>query len=395
MKRPAIAWTGLGSALVLLIVGGVFTAAGDGDLTEVAAGFVLVLPFASVGALVSARQSGNAIGWLLLGIGLCLALAGACDGAIQYGLDHPGAIADLGILALVSAAAFSGFFVLLFLVLLLLPNGRLVTRRWRIVVGGVALLGAIDLCLVVRSGPFDDWKKEGIRNPLGVAALHAVTSALYQVAILLSFALLLASLGSIVVRFRRSTGVERLQLRWIVTAVVATGLTWVAMIVASLMLGDRRAVDYFWGAAILSISFIPVGIGVAVMRYRLYEIDRVISKTLVYAALTRRSRRGVRRARPCRSDALLVVRGRLEPRDRGVDARRRRSLPPRALARAAHRRPTLQQAPLRRRSGRSRAFGARLREQIDLGTLEHDLQGVVTETMQPAHASVWLRKAWL
>ena len=392
MKRPAIAWAGLGSALVLLVVGGAFTAAGNGDLTEVAAGFVLVLPFASVGALVSARQSGNAIGWLLLGIGLCLAVAGACDGAIQYGLDHRGAIAHLGIFALVSAAAFSAFFALLFLVLLLLPNGRLLTHRWRIVVGGVALLGAIDLCLVVRSGPFDDWKKEGIRNPLGVAALHAVTSALYQVAILLSFALLLASLGSIVVRFRRSTGVERLQLRWIVTAVVATGLTWVAMVVASLVLGDRRAVDYFWGAAILSISFIPVGIGVAVMRYRLYEIDRVISRTLVYAAVTivlgasyvglvlagqalfssfaGGSNLAIAASTLVVAALFLPVRSRVQ---RFVDRRfyRRRYDAERTLE----------------------SFGARLREQIELVTLEHDLRTVITETMQPAHASVWLRES--
>ena len=123
------------------------------------------------------------------------------------------------------------------------------------------LLLAVDLCLIVRPGPFDDWDKEGVRNPLGVAALEPVTAALYQVAIVLSFTLLLASLGSVVIRFRRSEGIERLQLRWIAPAVAATGLTWVTMIVVSVTLGDRRIVDYFWGAAILSISFIPVGSG--------------------------------------------------------------------------------------------------------------------------------------
>jgi hypothetical protein len=390
VRRAAVAWFGLGCALVLVVAGGVFTARGSGDLTEVAAGFVLVIPFASVGALVSARQADNAIGWLLLGIGLCLALAGACDGAIQYGLDNPGAVAGLGIFALISAAAFSAFFALLFLVLLLLPNGRLLTRRWRFVAGGVALLVAIHLCLVVRPGPFDDWKKEGIRNPLGIGRLEVVTSVLYQAAILLSFLLLLTSLASVVIRFRRSQGVERLQLRWIVTAVAATGLAWVTMIAASAVLGDRHAVDYFWGAAILSISFIPIGIGIAVMRYRLYEIDRLISRTLVYAALTivlgasyvglvlagqalfssfaGGSNLAIAASTLVVAALFLPVRSRVQ---RFVDRRfyRRRYDAQRTLER----------------------FGARLREQIDLGTLEHDLRGVVTETMRPAHAAIWLR----
>ena len=253
-----------------------------------------------------------------------------------------------------------------------------------------ALLVAIDLCLVVRPGPFDDWKKEGIRNPLGIGRLEPVTSVLLQTAILLSFLLLLASLASVVIRFRRSTGIERLQLRWIVTAVAATGLTWVTMIAASVILGDRHAVDYFWGAAILSISLIPIGIGIAVMRYRLYEIDRLISRTLVYAALTivlgasyvglvlggqalfssfaGGSNLAIAASTLVVAALFLPVRSRVQG---FVDRRfyRRRYDAQRTLE----------------------GFGARLREQIDLGTLEGDLQAVVAETMQPAHSAVWLR----
>jgi len=390
MKRPGAAWAGLGAAVALVGVGGVLTAVGNGDLTEVAAGIVLVVPFAAVGALVSARQPGNAIGRLLLGIGLCLALAGACDGVIQYGLDHPGSVPGLGGFALVSASAFALFFALLFLVLLLLPNGQLLTRSWRFAPRGVVLLLAVDLCLIVRPGLFDDWDKEGIRNPLGVAALEPMTAALYQVAIVLSFTLLLASLGSVVIRFRRSRGIERLQLRWIATAVTATGLAWVTMIVVSATLGDRGIVDFFWGAAILSISFIPVGIGIAVMRYRLYEIDRVISRTLVYAALTLvlgASYVGLVLAGQALFSSFaggsnlaiaastLVVAALFLP----VRARMQRFVDRRFYRRRYDAQRTLE------------GFGARLREQIDLGTLERDLRGVVTETMQPAHASVWLR----
>jgi hypothetical protein len=243
----------------------------------------------------------------------------------------------------------------------------------------------------VRAGPFDDWKKEGIRNPLGIASLDPITGVLYQLAVLLSFALLLSSLASVVVRFRRSTGIERLQLRWIASAVAATGLIWIVMAIASLTLRGGRVVDYAWGAAILSISFIPVGIGIAVMRYRLYEIDRVISRTLVYAGLTLvlgaayvglvlagqavfsafagGSNLAIAVSTLVVAALFLPVRSRVQ---RFVDRRfyRRRYDAQHALE----------------------GFGARLREQIDLGTLEHDLRGVVTETMQPDQISVWLRQ---
>ena len=392
MKRPAVAWAGLGAALAFLLAGGVLTLAGSGDAREVAAGFVLVMPFAGVGALIAARQPENLIGWLLLGIGMGLSVTGTCDGAIEYGLAHPGSVPGLGFFALVSSFAFLMFFILFFLVLLLLPNGRLLTPRWRIVVWGIGLLAIVELALVVRPGPMDDWVKEGIRNPLGVQALEPVTSVLYQAEIALSFACLISSLASVVVRFRRSTGVERAQLRWIAAAVTATGVTWVTMAIGGLILGDRPAADILWALAILSITFIPIGIGIAVMRYRLYEIDRVISRTLVYAAVTvvlgasyvglvlagqaifssftGGSNLAIAASTLLVAALFLPVRSRVQ---RFVDRRfyRRRYDAQRTLE----------------------GFGARLREQIDLGTLEHDLRGVVTETMQPAHASVWLREA--
>ena len=110
----------------------------------------------------------------------------------------------------------------------------------------------------------------------------------------------------------RSSPGARLQLKWITSAVAATGLTWVTMIVGSVILGDDPVVDVLWMSAILSISFIPIGIGIAVLRYRLYEIDRVISRTLVYGALTAILGGRVRRPRARRAGGLLVVRRRLD-----------------------------------------------------------------------------------
>ncbi len=390
MRRPVVAWAGLGIAAILLVVGGILTAAGSGDVGEVIAGFVLALPFAAVGAFVSARQPRNRIGWLLLGIGTTLSVSLMCDGAIQHEIAHPGSLARIGIVALVSSTAFSVFLLLLFLLLILVPTGRLPSRKWRFSIAGIALLGVVDVALLVRPGPFDDWEDEGIDNPLGIVALEPVTGVLYQLANALLVVLLLTSLASVVLRFRRSAGVERAQLRWIAAAVAATGITWATMIVGSLILDDSPVVDVLWVSAILSISFIPIGIGIAVMRYRLYEIDRVISRTLVYAAVTiflgasyvglvlagqalfssfaGGSNLAIAGSTLVVAALFLPVRSRVQ---RFVDQQfnRRRYDAQRTLE----------------------AFGARLREQIDLETLETSLEGVVTDTMQPTHTSVWLR----
>ncbi len=390
MRRPAVAWAGLGVAMALLVAGAVLTAAGSGEAGEFVAGFVLVLPFAAIGAFVAARQSHNRIGWILLGIGVSLSISFMCDGAIEYGFAHPGRLGGLGAFALVSSIAFSTFFLLLFLLLVLLPNGRLQSPRWRASIAGVALLGVANLCLLVRPGPFDDWEEEGLLNPLGVNALEPVINVVYQVDVALLGVLLITSVGSVVLRFRRSAGVERAQMRWIAAAVAATGITWVTMIVGSLILGDDPVVDVLWVSAILSISLIPIGVGVAVMRYKLYEIDRVISKSIGYALLT------VVLAAVYVS-LVLVGQALSSSVAGGSDLAIAAStlvvaalfLPLRArVQRVVDRRFN------RRRYDTQRTlegFGARLREQIDLGSLERDLQDVVTETMQPTHTSLWLR----
>ena len=200
----------------------------------------------------------------------------------------------------------------------------------------------------MRPGIFSDWEEERVGNPLGVDALGGVAGALEQVSITLTFVLLLTGIVSIGVRFRRAQGVERMQLRWIVTAGTAIGLTWLLMIAMSFVIPEGPVIDTFWAISLLSIGLLPIGVGFAVLRYRLYDIDRVISKALVYAAVTAVLVLGVRRPRPGGSGALLVVRRRLEPGDRGVDAGGRRSLPARALPGAALRRPPLLPPPLRR-----------------------------------------------
>ena len=289
-----------------------------------------------------------------------------------------------------SSLLFSVFFLCLVTTLLLLPDGRLGSPRWRIAGAAVVLLAALDLAAIVRPGVFSDWEEERVGNPLGVDALGGLAGALEQVSILLTFVLLLTGIVSIGVRFRHARGVERMQLRWIVTAGTAIGLTWLLMIAMSLVIREGPVIDTFWAISLLSIGLLPIGVGFAVLRYRLYDIDRVVSKALVYAAVTAvlalayvglvlagqalfssfagGSNLAIAASTLVVAALFLPVRSRVQ---RFVDRRfyRRRYDAQRTLE----------------------SFGARLREQIDLGTLERDLRGVVTETMQPAHASVWLR----
>jgi hypothetical protein len=200
-------------------------------------------------------------------------------------------------------------------------------------------------------------------------------------------ALLLASALSIVLRFRRSRGVERLQLKWIAFAVATTAVLWTV----SDLVPAGWAANLISGAGIVALCSVPVSIGVAVLRYRLYDIDRVISKTLVYGALTAiLGAAYVGLVLVCQavfssfaggSDlaiaaSTLVVAASFFP----VRARVQRVVDRRFYRRRYDAQRTLE------------AFGGRLREQVELDGLRTDLEDVVAETMQPAHVAIWLRE---
>jgi hypothetical protein len=391
MSRSALAWALLALAPVFLLIAFVLDLVAGGDVFEVLAFLVLALPYAIVGALIAARQPSQPIGWLMLGCGLGLTAALACDGVVNVGLQAE--LATLaGAFALISSLLFSVFFLCLVTTLLLLPNGRFASPRWQLAGGAIAVLAVFDLAGIVKPGVFSDWTKEGVRNPLGVEALGGLAGALEQGAIMLTFALLLTGIVSIGVRFRRAQGVERQQLRWIVTAGTATGLAWALMIMASFALPEGRALDTFWAISLLSIGLIPVGVGFAVLRYRLYDIDRVVSKALVYGSLT---------ALLALAYVGLVLAGQALSSSFAGSSNLAIAISTLAVAALflparAHVQRFVDRRFYRRRYDAQRTlegFGARLRGHVDLATLEHDLHGVMSETMQPAHASVWRREA--
>jgi len=391
MKQPRVAWAGLGVTLLVAVAAGILDVVGDVDTVSVALFVLLGLPFAVVGALIAAHLPDLPIGWLMLGTGFSIIAAKAAEGAARYALSRSEAPPVTGWAVSAGSLFFGAFFLMLIATLFLLPNGSLPSRRWRVVKPLIGVLLACNFLASFAPGVAPDWAEEGVRNPLGIGALGGVVDAASVLTAALTFALVLTSIASVAIRFRGARGVERAQLRWVALAVLVTGAFWVGVIVVNSILPNSAAAEVSFALALTSVGIIPIGIGLAVMRYRLYEIDRVISKTVLYASLTLvlgavyigivlagqavfssvtgSSKLSIAVSTLLVAALFLPVRSRLQ---RVVDRRfnRRRYDAQRTLE----------------------GFGARLREQVDLASLERDLQAVVMETMQPTGASLWLRR---
>ena len=344
--------------------------------------------FSIVGALVATGRPHNPVGWLLLTIGFTAAIGLPTEALYEWDKQHAGTFTGAAFNAWLSGALWLlwiGFLVPR--VMLLFPDGRLPSLRWRVVsICQFIVLGGL-LVANLRPGPINDFKEYD--NPVGIGPLSGVFDVASNHGALYMPLFLVAAIGpvaALIVRFRHSRGVERLQMKWFTWAVVVTAVLWIG----GALLPSEQARAIVEPVGLISMCLAPVTIGIAVLRYRLYEIDRLISRTLVYGALTvvlggayvglvlggqalfssfaGGSNLAIAGSTLVVAALFLPVRSRVQ---RFVDRRfyRRRYDAQRTLE----------------------VFGARLREQIDLGTLERDLQSVVSETMQPAHASVWLR----
>jgi hypothetical protein len=273
---------------------------------------------------------------------------------------------------------------------LLYPAGRLPSPRWRL----VAWLGLFALLLTsvsyaVRPGPMLSSEVPVAANPLGIAGAGGFLEALELVGFWLFIPLAVAAQASLLLRLRRARGVERQQLKWFVSAAVALVAFFALFPLSLLLLGDpgELVIDLISGVVILGF---PVALGIAVLRYRLYEIDRLVNRTLVYGLLT--ALLGLVYA-----GGVFVLGRLLDPAGgRSGLAVAASTLAVAALFQPARRRV---QAAVDRRFNRRRydatrtveAFSARLRDQIDLDTLSAELLSVIDQTMQPTRASLWLR----
>jgi hypothetical protein len=378
-----VLWTfsaaGIGLGVVLELLGG-----RTADLQGLAfvSGFSA---YATVGAVVASRRPRNPIGWVFLTVGVLAAIGSIGEAYTLATFSRPGPLSPAALLAAWTQTWF--WYPLLatatFMPLLLFPSG-LPSRRWRPVLW---LLVASVTSVTVLSALSSTLEAPGrtVPNPIGLSRMTArdiEESLLFQLFGILLTALMAAAVVSLVLRFRRSRGVERQQLKWFAYAAVFVGLSLVASI--TIPAYERSPLSgLVFGFA---IWLIPISCGIAIMRYRLYDIDRIINRTLVYGVLT------VLLAAVY--VGAVVGLGTLVGESTLLVAAS--TLLVAALFRPARRRvqDLIDRRFYRRKYDAARtleAFSARLRVEVDLDTLAGDLVGVVRDTMQPAHASLWLR----
>jgi hypothetical protein len=354
----------------------------------------LVVPgFATVGAVIMTRHRGHVIGWLFLGLSALIALGSFCSDYAIRGYLTGGLPADELMTWLNNWLA--GLLLLPFgLLLLLFPTGRLPSPRWRLVVWVLAVSAAYQVAKFMFSPvlylQISQFERIEIANP--VLAVDFVSTVIlpYSVAVLGSWAVLATAALAPLVRYRRADQVERQQLKWLVLVLVlgvAVGLAAAAL--------NRVVPDLANGLGLLVVVEValgvPLAVGAAILRYRLYDIDRLINRTLVYGLVT--VLLGVVYA------GIVLTLGQLfgglgdDPPSWVVAGA---TLAVAALFQPARRR--IQQGVDRRFNRRKyntaqtvEAFSVRLRDEIDLDALSAELLAVVDQAIQPTRASLWLR----
>jgi len=363
--------------------------------------FLPFLAFPIVGGLIASKRPRNPIGWICLVAGLFWMSSVEGDQATAYGLAKTGSvwtpvmIDAVGQSLWVLPVGLQGAFMIM-----LFPEGKLPSRRWRplaYITGAAILLASIALDL--EPGPLPG--RGGIRNPLGIEGQPWVP-AMEAACLLLLAACILASAVSLVVRYRHSSSETRQQIKWLAFAASFVGVTYLSVLVSGIFFSPESTFDQnktpVWmsllqNVVLISYAGIPTAIGFAVLKYRLYDIDLLINRTLVYGSLTVtlasiyfggvvgtqaafRALTGQEQqpqlAVVVSTLAIGALFGPLRRRIQNlIDRRFYRRKYDRALIMAA--------------------FGARLREEVALQTLSDDLLEVLQETVQPAHASLWLR----
>jgi hypothetical protein len=362
--------------------------AGRPELTQLNASTIpyllAIVVAATVGAVLAGRLPRHPVGWLLLGVGLSVAGSGVADGYARYGLvARPGALPAARWVAIYSPATTVVGLALVGYVLLLTPTGSLPSPGWRwwarlAAAGPVAFLAALTVGPSLVIPPYDT-----VIDPVANPALDGVALTAIVAGFFLTVAGLVVGAGSLVARFRRARGTERQQLRWLTLAAALTGAA--AAVVGVGMAMDATAVPLF--AAGVCLALLPLATGAAILRYRLYDLDRIISRTVAYGLLTLLLGLGYA--------AVVLGLGRLLPQGSSLVVAAA-TLSVAAVFQPLRRR--VQQAVDRRFNRRRHdagrimeAFGARLRDQVDLDTLTAELLAVVDQTMAPTRTSLWLR----
>jgi hypothetical protein len=375
-----LAWSLCALALALIVCAIVLAFINSSDVAAVIFPLALTAS-AMIGGLVASRRPENLIGWFFLGSAGCFALTEVAAEYATYGLPGAWVMAWLPSWLWVPA-----LMLLLCFVPLYYPDGRLVSPRWRWVVR-LALFFSVTLAVGSALSP-GEIQNEGIVNPLGIEVLRPIFDLLEIPVLALYFTLLFASAASLVVRFRRSGSVERQQIKWLAFAALAIPVWFLTN--APIEAASRTL--FLVMDALFVSAMLPLAAGVAILRYRLYDIDVIINRTLVYVSLTVllalvyfsgvAGSEAIFRALTGQEQqpqlaivvSTLVIAALFTPSRRRIQA----FIDRRFYRRKYDARKTLE------------AFSAKLRDETDLDALSDDLVGVVKETMQPAHVSLWL-----
>jgi MFS family permease len=345
-----------------------------------------------LGGLLASRRPENPIGWMWLGVGVGFSLSSFGGSYATYALGPGSLPAPRAVGTLVAGIGWTAAFMLIPFLLLLFPTGRLPSRRWRFLAWAVVAAGTVALVL----GPFVPGRSgfAAVQNPFGVGGVVGdVVFALVNGGVLVLLAAVVPSALSLVFRYRRAAGVERLQIKWLAYAAVV----FAALIPLDLLGLSAPFGDVVWSlvntAAILGIY---AAVGVAILRHRLYNIDVLINRTLVYGGLT--------------ASLAAVYLGGVASLQYVFRALTGQEQQPQLVVVVSTLAIAALFSPLRRiiqgfidrRFYRSKydarrtleEFSARLRVEPDLGALGDGLIGVARETVQPAHASLWLRRTF-
>lgn len=389
----------LGFACATIALDFAFTRTMGGDFPLYEPIFVLsFLTFPTVGALIVSRRPGHLVGWLFCVVGLCWSgLVLFAGSYASYALIARENTLPFGILAgWITLWNFLPAVGLTIVVLpLFFPNGHLAGPRWRWVlyICGLGLLigfvglGFLPDSLVQDSERMGYTFDSGYANPVGIATLEPLLAFMGKLGPLLVVGCGLASAASLILRFRRSHGTERLQLKWCVFAFAIAASGFLVEAFWRLTIADRFSV----ATLVSTICFcaIPVAAGIAILRYRLYDIDRIVNRTLVYGVLSASLGLGYA--------GLVLLQQVFNPLEHGSDLWVAVS----TLTVAALFRPMRSRIQLvvdrrfyRNKYDATRTiddFSERLRHELDLDTLLTELLDVIGDTMQPRSASIWLR----
>ena len=387
LRRPVTAWALVGLVVLLAVaLIPLSLAARQNPLASGGPQLAIAVPFSVVGLVVAWHRPRNLIGWLMfaLGVGFIFGVDSGLYNVLNYRLGYRLPLAPVVLLLYHVSEPELG---LLPLIILLFPDGRLPSPRWRWLVGGYLTVAVADVIVQAQMSVYAITHQRTQVDTSGQLLLsdHAY-SVFYAPVALIFFAFWVLSVGYQVVSWRRAAGERRQQLSWLMAGGVAA-------LIAFLVAIPAGALPYGVGEVVsdvleVGIAALPVGIGVAILRYRLYEIDRIISRTLAYAIVT----------------GLLVgvYAGLVLLATRVLSINSPVAVAVSTLAAAALFSPVRRrvQQMVDRRFNRVRydgertveAFAARLKDAVDLETVRADLADVVNRALEPAHVTVWTAK---